>query len=112
MFRIKEKKYKIMKKKILDAELGGLLPKVCCDQGARQLGRWDPGRWGAGGSRAAGACGWARGRGARLGERQGRVAGRMGPAERSGHDRLGGTGARPRCAAGPVGCALVALSLF
>ena len=65
MFRIKEKKLKTMKKN-LDAELGGLQPKVCCDQGARQLGRW-----GAGGSRAAGAHGW----GAQLGARQGRVAG-------------------------------------
>ena len=60
-------------KKNVGAEIGnGLLPKLCSDQGARQLG----------------AGRWAQARTVRA------------------------LGARPGRAAGPVGCALGALSLF
>ena len=110
---------KIMKKKNY-AELGGLLPKVCCDQGARQLGAGARGmalsaqakarrgaRHGAQGcraqaGRATGALGrWARGRWS-AGERSGGCAGRAAGARearswaRGAHGWARGvSGARP-----------------
>ena len=90
-----EKKKRKRKKKNVGAEIGnGLLPKLCSDQGARQLS--------VGRRRARHDIG-------HTGE------GELGRGARSTGGRAGRRGARQGCAArrpGPVDCALGALSLF
>ena len=88
----------------------GYCPKLCCDQGARQLGAGARGTaWALGAGRAAqhvrsGGC-WALG-GA------GAAAGSGVPGDTGAGARGTKAWARPGRAAGPAGYALGALSLF